>query len=537
MNDIKQLITKHFPFKTFNPGQYEAIEKTVLAFQSKKKHVILQAPTGIGKSAIATTVHRVMKDLNNGFRTTIVTATKGLQDQYEQADEEIYSLKGKLNYTCPMNVGPYNSAGCRSLVGEGNCNKAVVCPYVKRRTHWCLTAPLRLTNTAFQIEACPMLVMEPENRANLIIIDECHDLDEQLIDHNTLKVSVDELEHLKKATDESFVRIFVDFINDFLEMPPGTAFEVSDEMSEDAMKIYHAAEAQIARLEELLEQKPKNKDSVAGAIEEIQQISDKMKIFGEGEGEWMVTDFAFGSLVELKPIYAYQVAKHGMFRKADMFLHMSATICGFDAYMETLGIEKHEAVVFDIPNPIPVANRKVYALSKMKVSGDYDRMILAQTVDKIIDRHKGQNGIIHSVSFQLAKDLKENSKYGRTMIISNNRSEILQTLNEHNSGKIIVSPSIEKGYDFKGDMSRWQVIAKIPFLSLSDQWVKLNMSRQQSWYSRKAILRLVQASGRSIRGVDDHASTYIIDSNFDNLLNRHRDIFPDWFLESLVLRR
>jgi Rad3-related DNA helicase len=147
----ESLIEKHFPYKSFNPGQREAIVSIVNAFLSEKKHVVADLPTGIGKSAIATTVHRVLKDVKKSHRTTIVTATKNLQDQYENEDPGIFSLKGKTNYFCPQGVGPYNSGKCRQMVAEGNCNKSVICPYYKKRTQWCKVADLRLTNTSVHI--------------------------------------------------------------------------------------------------------------------------------------------------------------------------------------------------------------------------------------------------------------------------------------------------------------------------------------------------------------------------------------------------
>jgi Rad3-related DNA helicase len=122
------------------------------------------------------------------------------------------------------------------------------------------------------------------------------------------------------------------------------------------------------------------------------------------------------------------------------------------------------------------------------------------------------------------------------MVVSNNRKEILSELNKHNSGKIILSPSVETGYDFKGDMCRWQIIAKIPYAYMGDPFISLNMKRSPRWYSREAILRLVQACGRAVRGVDDSAVTYVIDENVKRLIRENHDIFPDWFLDSVIVR-
>jgi Rad3-related DNA helicase len=538
MTSIEELFAKRFPYKKPNPGQKEAILKTVEAFRSGKKHVVLGAPTGLGKSSIAVTVHRILREIQDGsFRTTITTATKNLQDQYTGEFKEIHDLRGKTNYDCPKNVGPYNSPKCRNLIVESNCTPSQQCPYYKQRKKWTDQAVIRITNTSFQIEACAMLVMTPETRADMIVIDECHNIDEHLVAHSTLKLDVDALQSLKKVVGVNAISGVVDFINDFISVQVGSVVSVNDEYGNKATAISDHFESLMESLQIKLKTATHGKDSIAGAIEEMQQIADKLRQFSETHGEWILTEYVYAHKIELRPIYAHQVSEFGLFRKSDRFLHMSATICGHDAYIKSLGIKREECEFIDLANPIPVENRLVRSLSAIKVSGDYDRVRLAELVDKIIDRHPNQNGIIHTVSFALAEDIVKYSKNKKKMLVSNNRDEIVSRLMKFNSGTVILSPSIEQGYDFPGDMSRFQIIAKVPFLALGDPHTKLNLERHPEWYARKAILRLVQASGRSVRGVDDFASTYIIDSNLDMLIRRNRDLFPSWYLDSLVGNR
>lgn len=533
---IREIIKSHFPYDTFNPGQYEAIKFAVDSFLEGKKHVILQAPTGIGKSAIATTVHRVLREIKGNWRTTIITATKGLQDQYEQEDSDIYSLKGKTNYPCPIGRDYYTGQGCRVARGEGLCDKPQdACTYLKRRVYWCKVAPLRLTNTSFQVNAADMLVIEPDVRANLIVVDECHDVDEQLVNHSALEIDIEKLQHLKKVTKVDFVNKFSDFINAFMEIEKGHAFELNDEMRAESKKLLDSIDAKIEELEEFISKNKKNSESQVGAVDELSSIRDKLAIFANHKGEWLVYEFEFSAKFTAKPVYAYQVSDYGLFRKSDHFLHMSATICGFDSYKFTLGITDEESACLDIANPIPVNNRKVLVLPRVKVSGDFDRGRWASLIDKIIDRHDGQNGVIHTVSFTLAKELQEYSRHDDRMVISNNREEILDLLTNHKN-KIVLSPSVEKGYDFKGDMCRWQIIAKVPYGFIGDPWISLNMNRDSKWYSRKAILRIVQASGRAVRGVNDYATTYIVDQNFERLHQKNKTLFPSWYNESLEFK-
>ena len=120
------------------------------------------------------------------------------------------------------------------------------------------------------------------------------------------------------------------------------------------------------------------------------------------------------------------------------------------------------------------------------------------------------------------------------MMVSNNRAEILDKLSK-SKNTIILSPSIETGYDFKGDLARWQIIAKMPFLSLGDIYVTERKRKSNKWYVRETVLRLIQASGRIVRGISDYGNTYIIDKNFFNIVQNNVELFPDWYLESIII--
>ncbi len=536
--DLSHLIKKHFPFETFNPGQYEAIEKILNALLTGKRHVIAEMPTGIGKSVTAYVVAKVLRELKETHRTTIITGTTGLQDQYTADFPEMFDLRGKTRYNCPKGVGPYNSVGCRQAVAQNRCAKATICPYFKTRNYWCNNAELRITNTSFQIEACPSLVMEPQNKANLIIVDECHELPSHLITHNTIKLSTKDFYYTKKVIGEEFVGELIDLIDSYSDIAIGTAFKPSKDQRRIMEEFNDLVSGTLEQLDGMFgSSEDGKKSSIGGAIEEIQQIADKVGLYTDSStGEWILTDYARHEKLELKPVYAFQVSNHGVFRKAEQFVHMSATICGFEQYRKNLGInDSYEEIV--IENPIPKENRPVKLLSNIQVSGTIDYAGVAKTIDAIVKKHGNENGVIHTVSFKLAEEIKKHSQYKSRMIISNDRKEILSKLKKYNSGVIILSPSITTGYDFKGQMALWGVIAKVPYLSIGDPYVKLNMERNNRWYAREAILKIVQACGRIVRGTSDYGVNYVIDSNINRLIRDNYDMFPDWFLDGLVVRK
>ena len=105
-------------------------------------------------------------------------------------------------------------------------------------------------------------------------------------------------------------------------------------------------------------------------------------------------------------------------------------------------------------------------------------------------------------------------------------------LKKHISSKestVLLSPSMAEGVDLKGDLSRFQVICKVPYPFLGDKLVKKRMNKWKSWYPLQTAKSVVQSVGRSVRSKDDFAVSYILDSDFDRFYNRNRSLFPEDF--------
>ncbi|HET8688956.1 MAG TPA: helicase C-terminal domain-containing protein [Methanosarcina sp.] len=533
--ELKEIVDRYFPRPKANPGQKEAIVDACHAILAGKKHVIIDAPTGTGKSIIATTIHRVLKHVKGRWRTTLITSTRSLQDQYTEDDKAIVDLRGKTNYSCPIGVGPYNSGGCRSKIAAGKCSKAQMCPYVKKRTYWCNIAELRITNSSFQISSPPEICMTDENKADLIVIDECHEIDDLIIEHTSIKFNLEDYTLLRRYDGEGLLVSISKYLELFKKYSIGEAFDITDEIFNGMNDISDLTDSMISSLEGMIsDDRREDRETIGTALETLQEIACATNLFNacdQRKGTWIMHFYGPGKM-EIKPVFAWQVANYSLFRKADYFVHMSATICGYESYIGNLGIKEDNSYLIVVPNSIPVENRNIKVIPTQKVSGNYDIDKLARNIDSLIGMNKGKNGIIHTVSYKLANDIFERSKFKHKMLVSGDRNDIVEFLNTPN-GNIVLSPSMVKGYDFKGDTSRFQILAKVPYLWLGDPLVSLNAKERPEWYARKAILSAVQSCGRSVRGVDDWAQTYIIDSNFLRLLQDNHEIFPEWFLDSI----
>ena len=102
-----------FPYPNIREQQKEAIDFSINALtKDDKKFVIIEAGTGVGKSAIGYTVAKYvdqnrskppMEEYENG--SYFLTTQKILQDQYVKdfGTRGMFSIKSSSNYTCKHN--------------------------------------------------------------------------------------------------------------------------------------------------------------------------------------------------------------------------------------------------------------------------------------------------------------------------------------------------------------------------------------------------------------------------------------------------
>ena len=165
---------------------------------------------------------------------------------------------------------------------------------------------------------------------------------------------------------------------------------------------------------------------------------------------------------------------------------------------------------------------------------------LYSTIDEILNNHPNENGIIHSASYKLTMNIYNNlSRKNQQRVLiyegTEEKRKVLEMFKRDNS-KILMGPSLTEGLDLKDEFSRLQIFAKVPYLSLTDRFVKTKLEINPSWYSWKAIITILQGVGRSIRNENDWATTYILDATLADLIHKHRKSFPPEFMQRIIIK-
>ena len=85
--------------------------------------------------------------------------------------------------------------------------------------------------------------------------------------------------------------------------------------------------------------------------------------------------------------------------------------------------------------------------------------------------------------------------------------------------------------DLKGDLGRFCIVVKLPYLPFSDKRINRIFKEDSVWYTNAMLNNLVQMCGRCTRDESDFSDTYILDGNIEQVIMRNNKKLPKYFLE------
>jgi len=234
-----------------------------------------------------------------------------------------------------------------------------------------------------------------------------------------------------------------------------------------------------------------------------------------------------------------------MMNRFNLSIFMSATINRTILSKET-GISEEEFEFIDQHSEIPLENRKINFLNRYYYKDlDDDRTQIVEEIKKIFDKHMHEKGIILCTQYaDMEKILNQFEMkyptYFPRLTKDGKGTKFKTTIKENNekSDGVIISAKAGTGIDLKDDLSRFQIIVKAPYMTeLTDENdLRLKKIREadDKRFFIKSMFRLVQFCGRSVRGKEDYAKTYVLDKATNSMIYHNKQNIPSWFLEACV---
>lgn len=568
---FEQLVAQFTPGKTPRPQQLAFLEKAAVAFAAGKRVVVGELPTGAGKTDACKTLANALRAA--GKATFMLTSQKILQDQYaaEYPSPDIETIKGRSNYSCTHNDAHPDGQNAADGVCRRNkksilrecVDDSEALPIADAAGVSVLQAAVGLTLTP-GCHHCPywaqlqrvsdsaislfnfssFLFQQRIGRfapRSLMIVDEAHNTESQLMSYVTIELSEWTLSLVNvRITREIHSK------EEFLEWLAET------DLIATVVRKIKAAESDASEYEAA--EVGMESDLSAAELEALKELEAKLANFMAllEKTEWVLEVQRYNDKrtseerrkIVARPLYARDFAQDLLFRHAERLVFMSATILDVEVWAKNLGLSMDEVELIRTPCDFPIENRIIWKdycgnmgfkyFSAEQNPKDPTEPKFINKVSEILDRHHGQRGIIHCHSFSLAKILYQGIETDRFLFQDHFDSKD-EMLAEHSrrTDSVIVAPAMHEGLDLKGDLSRFQVIAKVPWPNMQDRVIKTRMDRDQAWFSWLTALKMVQSYGRSIRSREDWATTYLLDAGFESFMWKSAKMLPDWFHDAM----
>lgn len=539
MVNIDDKIKIHFPMEMKpREQQIDLIQKCKKSINSGKKFLLINAPTGSGKSYLTIMLSNWYKNyINEDAKIDIITNTKLLQDQYKNSFDFIKVLKGQSNYNCLRHGG--NCMDGKELNKLQDLKKCDSCPYDIDKEIW-INSEIGLTNFHL-INSFFIYVPFPtlsKRDARLLIIDEAHSFESIFLDYLSTKLSakllkkygmelIDIESYEEKLNNIKNVIDFMSFIeNDFLphikQLNNKFVTLLKDDANRDLyIKYFLYTSTQKEKFENIL--KKYNKDPDNWSLDVIYSKDKRVEL-----------------LVE--PIWGYDYLNEYVWSKYDHVIFMSGSILDRDMFCFINGLKKDLTDYYELPSVFPLENRPLYYIKCGKMTYDCKKETFNNQIpiiEKILKKYKEHRGIIHTTNYELSNWIKNLINDKRLLFHeTENREDVYKNFIKEKkkknaiSNSIIVSPSMTTGISLDDNLSRFQLLLKVPYPNISSNKIKARQRSDPKWYYYQTCIEILQAYGRIVRSDVDWGYTFILDSCFSDLLKK-TNYFPRWFTDAI----
>ncbi|ELZ06464.1 helicase c2 [Natrialba chahannaoensis JCM 10990] len=528
-----------FPAPSYRGNQEQALRDIRDAFAAGNDVVLVRAPTGSGKSLLARSVAgcaRTIEEAEPSEAAGAYYTTPQVSQLDDVASDDLLAdlnvIRGKSNYTCILpqeRNTPVNQAPCVRERGY-DCSVQHRCPYFSDRAIASNRSIAAMTLAYFMQTAGS----EVFRKRDVVVIDEAHGLAEWAEMYATIQ--------LGPRT--------VPFWDD-LRVPNIDSIERAVRYAENLEQTCTRRKDDLLAQETLSPREVRERDRLQELIGELDWFVSDFRD-PQSPTTWLVDqsernaantdeetdDEELGGPLTIKPMNPEKYLAHTVWDRGNKFALLSATILNKAAFCRQVGLTPDDVALVDVGHTFPVENRPLYDVTQGKMTyehRDETTPDIARTIVRLMQRHPDEKGLIHAHSYNIQErlaDLLRDFGVGDRIRVHDRdgRDADLEEWKASTDPDVFISVKMEEALDLKGDLCRWQVLCKAPYLNTGDSRVAHRLEEGQwAWYYRTALRTIIQACGRVVRAPEDHGATYLADSSLLDLFERARTDMPDWF--------
>lgn len=517
------------PHDEWRPNQLALFKLVKDSIDNNRNDIIFgEMATGSGKTGVSSGM---------GYKDNVlvVAHTLGLLSQYKN-NYGFEIIKGRQEYLCVLDskieswyraFKKFPTATDCHFSPMMKCPQSSVCPYIMQK-HKVLYA---------QRAACTYRYLGVsrlfKKRSGHLVFDEAHDAAEELIRFNEFSIQLQTISKFKL---------------------PKFPFPYYGDNNKGAILSEAHQEMVIGWLETCISRLSiSDHQAVSGQGAKIRKLHDRLYRFLESimSTNWFL-EIDEGDII-FRALSADAIVRQ-IFAGKDTKLLMSATIGNPKPLADIMGIEEYKSYSF--PHPVPARYRPVEILDIGRLTArnlkETPKLYTeqAQKIYNWIEKlPPSWRGIILTTSYKKIEKLAyflANKYFEKRKVIIQGPGEKLsnlvsQFITDPERGDIAIG-TIQgwgTGLDLQGELARWIVIAGVPHVNPTDEYMKARRGiagggNYQRWLTYNAVM---QACGRVSRGERDEAgwiSNYALLADGSAFSPTAKKYFGSWFRAAFI---
>jgi Rad3-related DNA helicase len=448
-------------------------------------------------------------------RQVVLTATNALLDQYDRVYPHLMPIRGAGNYECLAATGElatYFPTATRGEISceDGPCKAGLHCSLKEGGCLYFdqLRAALRstspLTNYAYWLAM--RRFAGGLGDVGRVIVDEAHALPDELMKAHAISISS--------------------------RQRGGTAYRTVQQWAE-----WGGGQAARLRVEidHLGNGRPRER------LRLQRQLSSFESLARMDAASWAF-DFDSHGGVQFEPTVP-RLLLPLLANRSERMLYLSATVTPA-MLTDLFGVDPSEVESVVLPSTFPVERRPIYLLKTARIDKRADRVSLGywvEQIDRLISDRLDRKGIIHTVSYDRQQFLLTSSAHRSIMLAPRGSVGLAAAVTEFKRARgplVLVSPSIEQGFDFPYDECEYVIVGKVPFPDTRSAIMRARIAATPGYRDHATMQRLVQMCGRGMRHDDDSCEVFIVDDHARWFVGKlGHQLAPQWWMDAVQFVR
>ena len=267
--------------------------------------------------------------------------------------------------------------------------------------------------------------------------------------------------------------------------------------------------------------------------EKVNRVKYNIK---ENSDDWLCfhNDWGYEKII-FKPLNLGNILKKYLLNKAETYIFMSSTILNKEIFAGELGLDISEVKFIHKDFPFSSDTNQIYLRNCADMKNFQNVKLVSPFIEDILEKHKNDNGIIHTDKPRVTNYIKNQIDNPRLMFHRDYDYGNKLKKFKNSSNSVLVSDSRVEDMAFPKDSCRFQIILRQHLLQ-KDKRADYK-DNESNWYSYKKAIYLVQLLQRATRSEDDHCINYILDERISKTIRKDiidYNFIPDYILDSIA---